>query len=316
MDDEALTFTTELGKNWVVWQAFRELASNTKDEGGVISDKPQKGDTVIIVDGPEIMREYHDRDSIFVASKPLDGNDFIEVHPGETQRNAHLSRPRTMPKGLKYTYNILHGCTLTEDRTFQSQFDVEWKLCTLLPKLTHRGVLNDLLAGGEKFDQNLTFSHCGSPSSEFLEVAAQHYTNSSANRSAKNMVERDMQNRASFPAARLSDAESAKFLSAFAILAAMDCTLSPEDVEVVETLGPSVMGMYHKGKHQVYLAKHTIDFGVETVAATLFEEWLHKEYKYEDNSRAMQDYLLQRLVAVLSGGTVKPPVIQTPEMPF
>ena len=34
MKSEALPFTTELGRNWKLWQAFRELESNTRDEGG------------------------------------------------------------------------------------------------------------------------------------------------------------------------------------------------------------------------------------------------------------------------------------------
>ena len=36
---EQLPFTTELGKNWELWQAFRELYCNCTDENGEISDR-------------------------------------------------------------------------------------------------------------------------------------------------------------------------------------------------------------------------------------------------------------------------------------
>lgn len=315
MDEEALPFTVELGKNWEVWQAYRELHSNTLDEGGVISDKPQRADTVFAVDGPAIHREFLNRDAIFVSTKPLDANAFLEVHPGETSTVFYRGvRAGRMPKGLRYTYNILQGCTLTEDRTFESQFDVEWKLCTMIPKFTHKGVLTDLLCGGDAFDQQLDFSRSGSPSREFLEVAAQHYTNTSANASARWMVERDMQERGSFPPARLSDADQAKFLAAFEHLRNMGCTLSPEDVEIVESLGPSTMGLYHKAKHQIYLAKSTLDWGLETVVATLFEGWLHRDYGYADKSRELQNYLFQRLVALGMGRPHDPPQKQNPDL--
>ena len=65
MNEEQLPFTTELGKNWEVWQAYRELHSNTLDESGVITDKKVHNDTVIEVEGSAIEKEYADRASIF-----------------------------------------------------------------------------------------------------------------------------------------------------------------------------------------------------------------------------------------------------------
>ena len=36
LEDRELPFTTELGKNWYLWQAYREFKSNCDDEGGKI----------------------------------------------------------------------------------------------------------------------------------------------------------------------------------------------------------------------------------------------------------------------------------------
>lgn len=72
MSSKALPFTTEFGKDWQLWQAFRELESNTRDEGGsTMIFEPDtdydpigtiKSGTSIIVDCPgfaEQIREAH-----------------------------------------------------------------------------------------------------------------------------------------------------------------------------------------------------------------------------------------------------------------
>ena len=303
MNDEALPFTTDLGKNWEVWQAYRELHSNTLDEVGAISDKPIKGDTVIKVTGAPITQEYHNRNQIFVnETKPIAANDFLEIYQG---RNRHVFyrgvRAGALPEEARFTYNILSKMTLTEDRTFASQWDVEWKLQALIPTLKNTGIFMDLLGSSDDWDQALNFTMCHSPSDEFLQAARANYANMSAPAAARDVVDRDTQDRGSFPPARLSDAEHDKFLSAFQHLPGLGCTLSPEDVEIVESLGPKTMAVYHLKNNQIYLAKSTLDYGDETVVATLYEEWLHKDYHYKDESRELQTFLFQRLTALTMG---------------
>jgi len=58
MNGEALAFTTELGKNWQLWQAFRELYCNCTDEGGTIYQSDtfdaSESDTVIVAKGQRL----------------------------------------------------------------------------------------------------------------------------------------------------------------------------------------------------------------------------------------------------------------------
>lgn len=302
MGEEALPFTTELGKNWDVWQAYRELHSNTLDEAGVISDKPQTGDTVIEVTGPGIQMEFNNRDAIFISGKPLAANEFLEVHPGPTRYVYYRGvRAGAMPNELSFAYNLLCPMTLTEDRTFESQFTVEWKLSQLIPKIEHAGVMAELMSGKDRWDQKLDWGMCPTPSKAFMDVAAARYTDQTINPAVQRVVNRDLQARGVFPPARMTDAQQDKFLSAFAPLLKLGCTLSPEDVEVVESLGPGVMGLYHKERNQVFLAASTLDYGLETVVATLYEEWLHKDHHYKDCTRELQTFLFQRLVALAMG---------------
>lgn len=316
MNDEPLPFTTDLGRNWQVWQAYRELHSNTLDECGRITDEAREDDTVIIAEGDAIWREFLNRDKIFVMTKPIAANASIEAHPGPSQAIFYRGvRAGFLPEPAKFAYNILVDMQLTEDRTFASQWDVEWKLGTLIPTLDHRGVAADLLEGTEAWDQNVDFSRCIDPSPEFLEAAASRYNDASAPAAAKRIVERDMQRRAEFPPATLSDREHAMFLDAFTHLGALGCSLSPEDVEIVESLGPNTFAMHHKGRDQIYLAKHSMDWGMQTVVAALYEEWLHKVYHYQDRTTALQNFLFQRLVALAMGAEAPAPEDQR-TMPF
>jgi len=302
MNDEALAFTTALGKNWEVWQAYRELHSNTLDEIGQITDQPVEDDTVISVTGDAIQREFINRDKIFIQGKPLAANKYLEVYAGKSTSIYYRGvRAGQVAEPLALTYNILTPMTLTEDRTFASQWDVEYKLAQLIPKLDHLGYLTELVSETDTFDQNLNFSYCSDPSPEFVKAARTVYSNSEANPSVRKVVEEVQQKEASFPPALLDDAAKQKFLDAFAPLSKLACTLSPEDVEVAETLGPNVMGLYHRQTDQIFIAKATLDWGIETIVATLYEEWLHKEYHYRDTSRELQNFLFQRLVALSMG---------------
>lgn len=317
MGDEPLPFTTNLGKNWEVWQAYRELHSNTLDEHGSISNKPQSGDTVIAVTGDAIHREYVNRDAIFISSKPLDSNEFLEVHEGRTRSVYYRGvRAGRMPEEMAFTYNILCPMTLTEDRTFESQFTVQWKLGGLLPRMTHKGVISEIMSGDAPFEKQLSFTSCTSPSKQFLEVAKQQYSNMNASASARRMVDRDVQEKGQFTPAKMLDQDHDKFLLAFSHLSNLGCSLSPEDIEVVESLGPSHMALYHKEKQQIFLAKSTLDWGMETVVATLYEEWLHKEYHYDDESRELQNFLFQRLASLAMGVAGPDPVQQISGIPF
>ena len=316
MNDEPLPFTTELGKNWEVWQAYRELHSNTLDEEGVISNEIKTADTVFVVSGAGIEREYHNRNSIFVSGKPIASNEFLEVYEGSTKSIFYRGvRAGTMPEEMLFTYNILTSMTLTEDRTFESQFTVEWKLAQLLPKLRNKGIASQLLDGTDQWDQSLNFTMCSSPSDEFLEAAKERYADMSSNQAAKKMVDRDVQDKGTFKPARMLDLDQDKYLQSFTILEKLGCSLSPEDVEIVESLGPNHMGMYHLERDQIFLAKSTLDHGIDVIASTLYEEWLHKDYKYRDESRELQTFLFQRLTALAAGLELPEPKNQD-EPPF
>lgn len=141
---QKLPFTTQYGRNWEAWMAFRELYANTLDEGGNTWEDTawpemflEEGDrTLIAVGGCEdFTKAYHDRSSIFVdlAEKTkLAALPGLEILEGETQRMFYQGmRAKDLGKPTLHTYNFTHGQDLTEDR----QLAHEWRLRTTLANI-------------------------------------------------------------------------------------------------------------------------------------------------------------------------------------
>lgn len=131
---EALPFTTELGKHWEPWMAFRELEANTRDEEngqttyigttGPLQYLPREGTTLIAVDCPEMDDAYDNIDSIFLPDMgtPIFEDENLRIWPGE---NNHIfyrgMRVTDTRKPTLYTYEM-KWVSLTEDRTSQYTF--------------------------------------------------------------------------------------------------------------------------------------------------------------------------------------------------
>lgn len=298
MNDEQLPFTTQLGRNWEVWQAYRELHSNTLDESGTITDQFVSADTVISVRGEAIQKEYQQRHLTFLQHEPIHSAGCIEVHPGETKFVYYRGvRAGALPVPTKYTYNLISQTELSEDRTIKSQFEVEWRLQNDLPLVKDVAFQLSLLEGSDFFDQCLDFSMCHNPAREFLDAVEQVKNNASVNASAKRMLEKHRQTVQVYEPCSLSDAEAQRLIDAKDFLRILDCTIDLEKVTVTETLGPDVYGLYHRTQDRIFLSRQVLDNGLTFVANTLYEEWVHMEHGLKDETRALQQFLFDRLIA-------------------
>lgn len=152
MNGKELGFTTELGKTWELWQAFRELYCNCTDEGGKIrrskafkaghlslaakdselveSDDAKSDSTIICVTGEKFDAIYSKRGEVILLSKPINENSDFEIHEGLSQsvyfKNIRISNPL---KPTLFTYNIKKNLDLTEDRTAKYDFQVRAAIC-------------------------------------------------------------------------------------------------------------------------------------------------------------------------------------------
>jgi hypothetical protein len=126
---EKLPFTTELGKSWELWQAFRELHSNTLDEKGltyVERDVDSRGNvsadtTRFIIDDSRYVDVYEDRDRIFLpdglAVRESGGVGIQVIDRPSKHIYFRGLRIMDLSKPALFTYNFLQHVDLTEDRT-------------------------------------------------------------------------------------------------------------------------------------------------------------------------------------------------------
>ena len=135
MNGEPLAFTTELGKNWEVWQAFRELACNAIDEKGTMFvgndfTMHDKDSTAVIVTGDKFAHAWAQRDQIILPKDTvIDVTDECEVHPGPSEWLYYRGvRCHRLEKPTANLYNVLSDQKLTEDRTFANLFMALWSV--------------------------------------------------------------------------------------------------------------------------------------------------------------------------------------------
>lgn len=134
-----LPFTLELGKNWELWQAFRELHTNTLDEGGktyILSDYDgddfgPEDNTHIVVYGSKFIDEFHDRHRNFLPDGETERSDQgIQVIDRPSKHIYYRGvRIMDLKEEAEHTYNFLRHVDLTEDRTAKHPLLLEMELC-------------------------------------------------------------------------------------------------------------------------------------------------------------------------------------------
>ena len=163
---QELPFTTELGKNWELWQAFRELESNTRDEQGEsYALAPQDDDgtdfwtnepgTVIVVDCPGFAASA-DADEVFFDPD----NERVErVHDAMSfsmydRPSRHLYyrgiRVYTFRHPARFTYDIKEGyLELSEDRTAKNIWLVQWDIQRAIVNMDDEDLIRRMFEKGD-----------------------------------------------------------------------------------------------------------------------------------------------------------------------
>lgn len=181
---EKLPFTTSFARYWQLWQAFRELHSNTLDEGGETyalgpdEENVAVGDnrTTIWIDGPAFDEVYANRDTIFLpgALTKREGDDKVQVF-NEPSKHLYWRGMRVfdLEKPSIYTYNILQDMELTEDRTLKHVWSAQSIIAGYVARSKDQRLINAVVgADKEKFfegrmDWDYTYV---TPSDSFKEV--------------------------------------------------------------------------------------------------------------------------------------------------
>lgn len=298
MGEEQLGFTTDLGRNWEVWQAYRELYSNCMDEGGKVSGICEEHDTIFTVEGPEIAEIHAERGKIFLQNEPWIVGDGVEIHRGKSHYVYFRGvRVHKLLKPSRFTYNLTCHMMLTEDRTLASSYDMNYKLGTRLPRVPDPAFASKLIdPDWDGFEGGLDFSDCHDPSEEFLDALQKHRTNARMNDRNKNMLLRHRKV-TNWDIFELDEKQTETVSQACAMLRILNCIVSPGDFTFVENLGPGIYAQAKDGK--MLITRQTVANGVDFLAITMYEEWIHDTMGYPDQSRGMQQFLFDKILELV-----------------
>lgn len=195
-----LPFTTEYGRNWKMWMAYREIESNTRDEGGETflavleretTDKwlrvhdhgqeyielGQEGYTTIVIDHPEYTAAHEDMDSVFLptSARVADASSIVDVilEPSQQIYRRGL-RALDASKPAVNTYNFLGNIELTEDRTIKSEYMARYMLASHLLTSENEDVIRSVITCDEdQWEHGLDFPPHIQPGPAFRRVVAE-----------------------------------------------------------------------------------------------------------------------------------------------
>lgn len=307
----SLGFTTQLGKNWEAWMAFRELASNCRDEGGHYWQAEPGADaanllaaecTTVVVVWDELAMAYADRQDILLESTPLWSSDELDIYPGPSPFVFYRGvRVHTPMKRTALLYSIKAPLDLTEDRTAKNAWQVQYRIEQALAKVTDEAILRTALTCGEEFVEHALDFHayCHQPSDEFAAVvnriALGAETAQNANPAAvQNARAKAITALQPGEGMALDQRETIMLEGAVAMLTKGGFEISDFPVVCVESLGPGVAGLAQNGK--IFVSRLAFEKGAREVAATVLEEYAHLRSGAADCTRAFQNWLFDQLL--------------------
>lgn len=306
MNGQELGFTTELGKNWKPWMAFRELYCNAIDENGscyLSEHSPEVKENIvnIVVDCDSMESAYHTKDNFILKRNLIHSDAYCEIHDRESTGVFYKGiLVWESPRKMKMTYNITSDLELTEDRTAKSQWSILNYCQNVISTITEEAILRKVTTAGEYYyddDFDLNWDSW-QDKEQFVAIARKlvlEFTpnlNKSLINFASKFRVKDLEK---LPAITLSSSETRTINKATSFLkkAGID-NIYP--IIFVERLEQGVMGQAFDNR--IYISKRAIESGSKYLASTIYEEYIHLHTGFKDESRNLQTYLFDKVISL------------------
>ena len=314
LSDKELPFTTELGKNWKLWQAYREFKGNCDDEGGKIwvsTTIPvrENSKTRIIVSGDAFLKVHEERDRYFwneATSMMLDDSNSRSVNNPRALFYRGI-RVGDAVKETNYSYNIVDKeLELSEDRTLTS-WGVYQLICRLEDSILSsedEDLIEEFVCSKnkERFEAlNFTLPDTDTV---FTKVVRGIYA-TQPERLQGRLIEdmrKSMGKDKSYSSLPLTPLDVKERDRALALIEPLGLNLQKVKIIWKADLGEGLLGCAIR--NEVYIGKRCFDDGARVIAATLIEEYIHAVDKIPDYTRTFQDRVLRMLVNVLAEESV------------
>ncbi len=179
---QELQLTTDYGKFWKPWQAFRELYSNVLDEGGSarhVEDgeliKGAPNTTRIYVEGAGMDDLLANKADIFLEGEPLYRLPGVDVFAGESNLVYYRGlRAHEIKERSRFTYSLTRQTELTEDRTIKYGILVPGWITKAIVECDHAELIEAALTAKDGFESTFDYKDASSAkiSKTFLRVAS------------------------------------------------------------------------------------------------------------------------------------------------
>lgn len=290
-----LPFTTEYGKKWELEGAYRELVSNTIDEGGIhFSGEPMEDGTSIVVKGEDFHKILNKHNELFVGDRePIVIGKPISIYEGNGilfYRGVKIG----IIEDAGFSYEINHSIDLTEDRSIKSIYEANYRIMYFICcQLTDKKLIKRILSLPEgKWEKSDERDYDWTWSKEFSEVVKEIWAVDPTSLPLK--VQRCVQK--NIPDASFSEIDKSEYepsiekAKEFLKDAGYPIT---DEIVVVKNSEPNLIAFAYSGK--IHLTEKSFERGLVFLAEALLEEQMHLN-GYSDMTRHFQTYLIQQIV--------------------
>ena len=304
MNGQELGFTTDLGKHWKMWQAFREIYCNTVDEGGDCvagTVNPKEAVTTIHVELAEFAECLTKIGDFILQTTPIFSTKTIEFHVGPSNSVFYRSirvADTVANKPFLFLPNLIEKMELTEDRTLKENWQLFHILARSILESSDRDFLLRWLSAGREFAEHYIDIDYQSinPSDAFFDIAETLSMDVSRplNLSALKVLSR--KRALTLPVeADLMITEQRAVRNAVTFCRALKYPVDEFPIVVVESLGEGILGRADVEARRILIARQSIQMGTNHCAVTLIEEWAHIKHGFKDCERPMQNWLFDQI---------------------
>jgi len=309
MNDQPMAITTDLGKNWQMWMAMRELYSNMLDEGGKAYSSqvlPKENTTTIHVEGKAFFDEFLTREKIFLHERqPLVESEYFKVYEGESTHAYYRGiRVNKLNRPSVFTYSMITSTELSEDRIIANSYLFDHELVHfLVTECKDKELLYKVIgcATDTKYEYHIDFALGYSPSELFLDVV-ETLPKARVNRTAWRLWLLSKRGRdvPEYEETKLDPMDEQRLTKAKALLRATLCFDDSFVIRVAVDLGNNSQGeiLGRAEKNQIWLSRRVFEQGTKQVASTLYEEWVHLKFGHPDRSYRMQSFLFDQIMTL------------------
>ena len=299
-----LPFTTHLGVNWKLWQAYRELYTNAKDEGGdvcLVDDKDTgDGDICVFVTHPDFVKVYEQHDKYFLNEEAIATGNRMRCVPKRADHD-NVVYYKTMYTGTRldkptyFTYDYTRTTELTEDRTLADTWYIRHHIGEVwLAHMSFDQLVEHLpkIANQDLYEYNIELGYIDGSEDFHKACAYLNKHNRPMPMWARDAYTKKLPFNQQIDPYTPTRHERTRLNKALTILAHHKHFIDHDKLILCASLPDDVLGYYKQGT--IYIAKEAFTSGFEKLLGTLYEEHLHMVEECEDYSRSMQNILVDK----------------------